>query len=447
MPIETIPGTSLTYYLIAFDQEGNERLEPNGHLLSEQIFAKLTQEPITDILIMSHGWLGDLLDARNQYQAWIGAMIQQTADFATLKQVRPEFNPLWIGFHWPSKPWGHEDLQESVSAVTKSPDQGVQFVDKYQHRLVNTKPVQQALQLIFRTASTSSSFETLPSDVLNAYQVLDHETRLERAGDEGAPGADWEKFDPEAIYQGQQDWQNNGLNDSQLGQQSCGNPLLEPLRVLSFWTMKARARKIGESSGFKLLTALQAQSRPDTRFHLIGHSFGTIVVSSMVNGPQGQGILPRPVHSLSLLQGAVSLWSYCAKIAYERDRPGYFHPIITHKKVTGPILATYSIHDYAVGRMYPLAGQVAFSAVDFAPGQLPKYGGIGSFGIAGDELGAQHLKMHPVDTPYEFKLGKIYNLESSKYICDLSPGFLIGAHSDIAKPEVAHAIWSAVCTS
>jgi hypothetical protein len=154
------------------------------------------------------------------------------------------------------------------------------------------------------------------------------------------------------------------------------------------------------------------------------------------------------VNSLVLVQGALSLWSYCSKISYERDRPGYFNTIIAQGKVAGSIVTTYSQFDYAVGRMYPLAGKTAFSSVDFAPGQLPKYGGIGSFGLGGDDLAAENTNMLPCDASYHFKPGKIYNLESSKFICDANQGGpTMGAHSDIAKPEVAHAVWSAAYPS
>lgn len=95
--------------------------------------------------------------------------------------------------------------------------------------------------------------------------------------------------------------------------------------------MKDRARKFGESGGFNLLKALQEKAAPTVRFHLIGHSFGCIVVSSILSGPKGKGTLVRPVNSLALLQGAVSLWSYCSKISYERNRPGYFNQLIAQK--------------------------------------------------------------------------------------------------------------------
>lgn len=440
MPIEKVPNTSLNYYLIAFDKDGNERDEADGKKLSEQIFSALANESITDVFLMSHGWMGDIPAARNQYNDWIGAMAKQTADLEKIKQVRPGFNPLLIGLHWPSKPWGNEDLTSSVSFDINDEDPVEGLVDEYADRIANTEPARQALQTILRAATEDNIFDSLPPEVLNAYQVLNQEADLGSEGEGGAPGSDWEGFDPEAIYEASQDEPVSFSTDSI----SVWDKVLNPLRVLSYWKMKERARKIGENAGFNLLKTLQENAAETVRFHLMGHSFGCVVVSSILNGPQGKGTLVRPVDSLALVQGAVSLWSYCSKISYERDRPGYFNTIIAQGKVAGPIVTTYSQFDYAVGKMYPLAGKTAFSSVDFAPGQLPKYGGIGSFGLGGDDLAAENMNMLPCDASYDFKPGKIYNLESSKFICNVElGGSTSGAHSDIAKPEVAHAVWSA----
>jgi hypothetical protein len=56
---------------------------------------------------------------------------------------------------------------------------------------------------------------------------------------------------------------------------------------------------------------------------------------------------------------------------------------------------------------------------------------------------AVDLAMLASDQPYEFERGRVYNLDGSRYIAEMeSRG--AGAHSDIAHPEVAHAMWSAV---
>ncbi|MBD1899892.1 hypothetical protein NDI44_12255 [Trichocoleus sp. DQ-A3] len=441
MPIETVPGTSLKYYLIAFDASGKERDE-HGELMSQKILEALASEPITDVFIMSHGWMGDIPGARDQYNKWIGAMAKQTADLEKITQARP-FRPLMIGVHWPSKPWGNEDLTSaSVSFGVNDADPVDSAVDEYAERIANTEEARQALQTIFRKGMEDSEPDTLPPEVVNAYQVLNQEAGLGSEGGGGAPGSDWEGFDPEGIYQAS----HQEPVSFSAGSSFDWDKFLTPLRLLSFWTMKDRARKIGESAGFNLLKALQQNTPETVRFHLMGHSFGCVLVSAALAGPKGQGKLVRPVNSLVLVQGAMSLWSYCSKISYERNRPGYFNPLIVQGKVAGPIVTTQSHFDYAVGKMYPLAGKIVFSRVDFAAGGLPKYGGIGCFGLCGNGFPVEDINMLGSDASYQFKPGKVYNLESSKFINDVTDKF-VGAHNDFAKPEVAHVLWSAVSGS
>ncbi len=172
----------------------------------------------------------------------------------------------------------------------------------------------------------------------------------------------------------------------------------------------------------------------------MGHSFGCIVVSATVAGPANGGGLARPVQSLVLVQGALSLWSYCSDIPYRRGRTGYFRPLIDGRRVAGPIVTTRSRFDTAVGRWYPLGAGVA-RQIDYTLDSLPKYGGVGSFGLQGPGLGLVELDLQPVDQSYEFTSGQIYNLECSGVI--RNGGGASGAHSDIAHPEVAHAVWSA----
>ena len=114
----------------------------------------------------------------------------------------------------------------------------------------------------------------------------------------------------------------------------------------------------------------------------MGHSFGCIVVSSMLRGPGAGAALPRPVDSLVLVQGALSLWSFCPDIPIAPGQPGYFHDIVKNKKVSGPIVTTRSRFDTAVGQLYPIAAGIA-RQVDFAPGEFPTYGGVGTFGARG----------------------------------------------------------------
>jgi hypothetical protein len=189
-----------------------------------------------------------------------------------------------------------------------------------------------------------------------------------------------------------------------------------------------------------LLRQIQTAGGEKVKVHLMGHSFGCIVVSAMLAGPEGRGTLVRPVDSLVLVQGALSLWSYCSDIPPAKGRSGFFRSIIEGKKVRGPIITTMSARDTAVGKFYPL-GAGARRDVAFAPGELPKYGAVGTWGARGPGIKIVDLEMQPADVPYQMEAGTLYNLESTAYIRE--GGGFSGAHNDIARPEVAHAFWSA----
>ncbi|HEV8443900.1 MAG TPA: hypothetical protein VGQ27_10500, partial [Steroidobacteraceae bacterium] len=124
---------------------------------------------------------------------------------------------------------------------------------------------------------------------------------------------------------------------------------------------------------------------------------------------------------------------------------GYFNRVLTDNKVKGPLSVTISKFDKAVGVLYPFASKINGSAsFDMAVNKLPEYGAIGAFGIQGSGAGNE-LKMLPVGGDYGFAKQRIYNIESSQFICH--GGGAAGAHSDIAGPEVAQMIWQTAFAS
>jgi hypothetical protein len=429
MPIEEVHEAGLSYHLIAFDDEGRERRDDPAGLMSEITADALAQEPITDVFVFSHGWMADLPAARRQYAKWVTAMSRSRGDIEQLAELRPGFRPLLVGLHWPSRPWSEEEFGAASFDPQAAP--ALRLVDEYAATIADTTAARDALKVILAAAITDPDPAVLPPEVADAYAVLDREAGLGDDGPGADPGADRESFDPERIM-------HSARDEVSFGRFDIGS-LLAPLRVLSFWKMKDRGRRFGETGGRSLLDGLQRSTADTVRFHLMGHSFGCIVVSAMLAGPSGAGLV-RPVHSAALFQGAFSLWSYCSDIPVARGRPGYFHAVVDDGRVAGPIITSQSTFDIAVGRYYPL-GAGAARQVDFAPGELPRYGAVGTFGLRGPGLTVEDRKLLPADQPYEFTPGRVYNLESSQYIRQGGGSF--GAHSDLAHVEVTHAVWQA----
>jgi hypothetical protein len=63
MPIRKLSASDQEYYLISFDAEGNERTDDPDGMMSQRIIDVLANEPITDVFLISHGWLGDVNSA------------------------------------------------------------------------------------------------------------------------------------------------------------------------------------------------------------------------------------------------------------------------------------------------------------------------------------------------------------------------------------------------
>jgi hypothetical protein len=439
MSFETIPDTNLQYGLISYGADAKERPEQSG-LMSQRLIDKAKADAVTDVFFFCHGWKGDEPAAKDQYEKWIKAFAT-SEDRKIAAQVFPDFRPLYIGLHWPSLPFGDEEIRGGFAAGEGAGPEVL--LQTYLKRLGDTPEIRGALDIIFKEARRNASPEELPQSIKQAYLDLNNTLGLKAEGLDAAPDADREEFDPQDSYDAGNEEGAAFGGDVNLG------GILGPLRQLSYWTMKKRARTIGEGGMHSFLKDLQrATEAQKTHIHLMGHSFGTIVVSSMLGGPNAQGTLPRPVDSLALVQGAVSLWCYAPDIPFHvllrKAGPGYFNRILTDRKVIGPIVTTRSKFDKAVGILYPLASRIKGSP-EFAAG-LPKYGGIGTYGIQGlpDDVRSD-LPMKRSAEPYSMEPGKIYNLDGAQYICHMDG--VSGAHSDIAGPEIAHAIWTAALAS
>src|SRR6185436_6798304 len=112
-------------YLVVFDEQGKERREPDGTLMSETVRARVADPaaPVTDVFFTSHGWKGDVPAAIEQYDAWIGAMHAVEPDRLTARAQRPGFSPLIVGLHWPSLPWGDESIPGGSPGVLSASEE------------------------------------------------------------------------------------------------------------------------------------------------------------------------------------------------------------------------------------------------------------------------------------------------------------------------------------
>ena len=437
MPIRKIPGLNSTYNMVGVNEHGVENSrDPDIATgpISGAILGELKTGDVTDVFIWTHGWKGDMPAAFDQYDRWIGAFSRLDADRRKMAQKRGAFKEFHIGFHWPSLEWGDEKPVSgaSFSSFNTPVGQTVSaYVDLYAGRLGDSPAVRAALTKLFADLAKNAAKAQLTTVACDAY------LELERALDFGGSGTTAErlKFDPAQA-----------VKESFTGVAFGGgffNKLLSPLQQLTFWTMKKRAQAVGEKGLHALLNRIQ-DAAPGVHIHLMGHSFGCIVTCAALGGPGGRSPLRRPVDSCVLVQGAMSLWAFAQHIPVRAGVAGYFCHLTPDGKVSGPIVTTRSKHDLAVGKLYPwaagVANQISFDLADEIDlTELPKFGGIGAFGIRGVDIKDDAMKAVGFD--YDFTAKTIYNLESSVFIAKRDG--LSGAHSDIDGPEVAHVVWQA----
>src|SRR5262249_45388284 len=242
-----------------------ERAEAAGRT-SERLIEKTKTEAITDIFLFCHGWKGDLPAAKEQYEKWIKAFAT-SSDRARAAGIFGEFRPMFIGLHWPSLPFGDEELRGiafTAVAGTLAPDALLQV---YIDRLGDLPEIHAPLETIINEARHNAAPDELPAHVRQAYLALNDALGLGSGGVDAPPDADRADFDPDQAFDAG-NWEGASFGDGfNLG------GILGPLRQLSFWTMKKRARIVGEGGMYRFLATLQnVTAAKATRIHLMGHS-------------------------------------------------------------------------------------------------------------------------------------------------------------------------------
>jgi len=428
------------HWEIGFDEHGKA---DQGEV--DALLAELPGKDLTDLFVFSHGWNNDRRQARRLYQLYfqqvpglLGRGGGQAARVGTL------------GVVWPSKRWADEPEPTGdggggggaaglgdAAAATAAPADDTALVED----LKDVFEGDQQRQVLDELARL---LEERPEDpaALARFQTLMGE--LAGAPDAEAAGEDQGELallddDPEEVFGRFADAVPRtgeggaaGIGDT-FGRLWDGAK--EALRQLTYFEMKKRAGVVGKQGLGPLLGRLH-QADPELRIHLLGHSFGARLVSFALAGlPDGAG---SPVKSLYLLQGAFSHFAFAGALPMDRSRGGALKGMAA--RVDGPLVASFTVHDLAVGKLYPLA---ALSSRDDAAGledRLFRWGGIGHDGA--QAVDATVTALGPVGTGYPFQKGRFVNLDGNTIINRGGPPS--GAHSDIFHPEL---VWAGLAAA
>ena len=427
------------HWEIGFDEHGKA---DQGEV--DALLAELPGKDLTDLFVFAHGWNNDRRQARRLYQLYfqqvpglLGRGGGEAARVGTL------------GVVWPSKRWADEPEPTGdgagggaaglgdAAAATAPPADDTALVEDLKDVFEGAQQ-RQALDELARL------LEERPEDpaALARFQTLMGE--LAGAPDAEAAGEDQGELallddDPEEVFGRFADAVPQtgeggaaGIGDA-FGRLWDGAK--EALRQLTYFEMKKRAGVVGKQGLGPLLGRIH-QADPELRIHLLGHSFGARLVSFALAGlPDGAG---SPVKSLYLLQGAFSHFAFADALPMDRSRGGALKGMAA--RVDGPLVASFTVHDLAVGKLYPLA---ALSSRDDAAGledRLFRWGGIGHDGA--QAVDATVTTLGPVGTGYPFQKGRFVNLDGNAIINRGGPPS--GAHSDIFHPEL---VWAGLAAA
>ena len=427
------------HWEVGFDENGKPNQSEADTLLRE-----LPGKDLTDLFVFSHGWNSDRGQARRLYQLYFqqvpGLLAQGGAQDTRVGT---------LGVVWPSKRWADEPEptgdgggggaaglgDAAVPAPAAAADDGALVQD-----LKDAFPGddrQAALDELARL------LEERPEDpaALARFQTL----MKELSGDPDAEPAGEDQGelalltdDPEEVFGRFADAvpRSGGGPAAGLGDTfgRLWDGAKEALRQLTYFEMKKRAGVVGKQGLGPLLGRIH-QADPDVRIHLIGHSFGARLVSFALTGlPDG----PSPVKSLYLLQGAFSHFAFADALPMDRSRGGALKGQAA--RVDGPLAVSFTVHDLAVGKLYPLA---SMSSRDDAAGledRLYRWGGMGHDGA--QAVAAAVAALGPVGTAYALQPGRFLNLDGNAVINRGGPPS--GAHSDIFHPEL---VWAGLAVA
>jgi len=456
----------LPFWELTFDADGEPDTAQRDAFLLEA-----TNRKITDLVVFSHGWNNDRRIATELYNGFFGILAGQLSR-------APANRPITVGFAgvmWPSQLWSDQPIPDfptpaaaggggAASLTDSSPGHSTAPADptldpETLESLLGLFPA--AADPLLKMAELLKGSPTADAQA-EFYRQLQEFSRLTGSVDaenndgesdsvvESDPAAPrmLQDDDPTRLFERYRDALHDldvplaetpgggqaGLGDALRG---IWNGAKEALRATTYWQMKNRAGTVGKNGLGPVLGGLQ-QVLPHVRIHLVGHSFGARLVSYSLAGlPQTTGT--SPVKAVTLLQGAFSHFAFAQPLPFDAGRNGALAGMLD--RIDGPLAVCFSVHDGAVGKIYPLASIAARDDSAGADDLLYRWGGMGADGAQG--VGAELVSISGAGpgTTYSFTPHKALNIDASDVVRNGGPP--AGAHSDIIHPELTWVVLAA----
>ena len=412
----------LAYYEVDFNADGT----PNTATGSGDggLPAAVAKGGITDLFVLSHGWNNGVDSARDLYQAMFTLLADQLGTQLSSSAA--------VGVIWPSLLFPDDDPDNAPAVPSTGAQLAAALTPAFPQQQQQLATMGQLLDQQPQDPAALNQFHQLATGL-----VTTKPQGVEDTGEAALLTADTATAFGHAAAM---------APHATTAAQGIGNPFTglwsgarEVLRTMSYYEMKNRAGVVGQNGLGPLLASLSGPDGPP-RIHLMGHSFGARLVSYTLAGlPANRTGSASPVKSLTLIQGAFSHFTFASSLMFDPSRAGGL--AADGSRVDGPLLATFSAADRAVGWWYPAASMLAGQDSESAADLVFRWGAMGHDGYQQNPTPTA-LLLAPQGKPYEFRPGGFYSLDANAVICANQSAFS-GAHSDIRHPEVLWAVVSA----
>ncbi|MCC9708605.1 serine-threonine protein kinase [Streptomyces sp. MNU76] len=425
------------YWELTFDADGDVDTGRRNRLL-----AGVGGRGVADLVVFAHGWNSDRSGATGLYSRF----------FEPFPVLAPTARLGYVGVLWPSMRFSDEPIPDFRPVPALAP--GRPALDKNtRHALAEVFPgratvVEQLARLLERRPDEGASLDEFGRLVRLLVEVEPQAPQGAFTADtavagapEGTPGmlcgdtasvcADFAAALAEVETPGVP-------TGAAVTPPRAWDGAHELLRQATYFAMKRRAGTVGERGLGRLLGQL-AETSPDVRVHLVGHSFGARLVSFALRGlPEGV----RCVKSVTLLQAAFSHYAFAARLPHDERASGVLNG--QHRRIDGPLVCCHSRHDSALGTIYPLASRMAGDAravlglsVNSVLGR--KWGALGYDGVQAVK-GTRSFELADALKARLPATGCV-NVDASAVV--RRGGAPSGAHSDICHRELARVVLAA----
>ena len=412
----------LAYYEVDFNADGSLNTANGGG--DGGLPAAVAAGGITDLFVLSHGWNNGVDSARDLYVAMFGLLAAQLGTNLSSSAA--------VGVIWPSLLFPDDDPATAPAVPSTGAELAKALTPSFPGQQQQLDTMGQLLDQQPQDPTKLTQFHQLVNGL-----VTTKPQGVEDTGEAALITADTATaFGHAAAMAPHVTSSAQGIGNPFAG---LWNGAREVLRTMSYYEMKNRAGVVGQNGLGPLLASLRGPSGPP-RIHLMGHSFGARLVSYTLAGlPANQTGSASPVKSLTLIQGAFSHFTFASSLMFDPSRAGGLAG--DGSRVDGPLLATFSAADRAVGWWYPAASMLAGQDSESATDLVFRWGGMGHDGYQ-QTPSPTTVVLAAQGKPYGFTTGRFYSLDANAVVCANQSPFS-GAHSDITHPEVLWAVVAA----